>query len=320
MNPYVADKPTIDRLVEAADRGVKVRIVIPGKPTPTYPAAAFRHNYPRLLEAGVTILAHPDMAHAKVLVADDRALVGGCNFDALSLYENWELDLLFEDAAVAQRVSDDIVGRFAAVATPVEAADGPEDEGVGHAHGPDQPAVVGASLGGGPAEPAAAAARGHRRRCPRPPPTPARISPGALLSTPLPRGTGSVRRIEARKDLHRPQRSSGAMQDARPTRRADATAPPRRIRASRAMRGANRGPPVAYQRPGRCATRDGARGSSPAAGAGRIRRRDPDPDAELRRTSAARPISREPDPFEAVGRVPYPGKSTRTRPSAIVTG
>jgi phosphatidylserine/phosphatidylglycerophosphate/cardiolipin synthase-like enzyme len=66
------------------------------------------------------------MAHAKVLVADDRALVGGCNFDALSLYENWELDLLFEDAAVAQRVSDEIVGRFAAVATPVEAAEDPK--------------------------------------------------------------------------------------------------------------------------------------------------------------------------------------------------
>jgi cardiolipin synthase A/B len=126
VNPYVADKPTIDRLVEAAERGVKVRIVIPGKPTPTYPAAAFRHNYPRLLDAGVTILAHPDMAHAKVLVADDRALVGGCNFDALSLYENWELDLLFEDAAVAQRVSDEIVGRFAAVATPVEVAEDPK--------------------------------------------------------------------------------------------------------------------------------------------------------------------------------------------------
>jgi len=120
VNPYVADKRTIDRLVDAGNRGVPVRIVIPGKPTPTYPAAAFRHNYPRLLASGATILAHPDMAHAKVLVADDRALVGGCNFDALSLYQNWELDLLFEDAAVAQRISDEIVGRFAAVATPVE--------------------------------------------------------------------------------------------------------------------------------------------------------------------------------------------------------
>ncbi len=126
VNPYVSDKPLIDRLVAAAERGVAVRIVIPGKPTPPYPAAAFRHSYPRLLEAGVTIVAHPDMAHAKVMVADDSALIGGCNFDGLSLYQNWELDLLFEDAEVARAVSEQIVDRFAAVATPVEVTTDPK--------------------------------------------------------------------------------------------------------------------------------------------------------------------------------------------------
>jgi cardiolipin synthase len=119
VNPYVSDHAIIDKLVAAARRGVAVRIVIPGKPTPPYPAAAFRHNYPRLLDAGVRILAHPDMAHAKVVVVDDRALVGGCNLDALSLYRNWELDLLFDDAAVAEAVKTLIVDRFAEVATPV---------------------------------------------------------------------------------------------------------------------------------------------------------------------------------------------------------
>ncbi len=128
VNPYVSDRRLIDRLVDAANRGVAVRIVIPGKPTPPYPAAAFRHNYPRLLDAGVTIVAHPDMAHAKVMVADDSALIGGCNFDGLSLYQNWELDLLFDDAAVAQRVSEEIVDRFAAVATPVEVVTDPKQK------------------------------------------------------------------------------------------------------------------------------------------------------------------------------------------------
>ncbi len=126
VNPYVSDRRLIDRLVAAAERGVAVRIVVPGKPTPPFPAAAFRHSYPRLLGAGVTIVAHPDMAHAKVMVADDSALIGGCNFDGLSLYQNWELDLLFDDAAVAQRVSEEIVDRFAAVATPVEITTDPK--------------------------------------------------------------------------------------------------------------------------------------------------------------------------------------------------
>ncbi len=101
VNPYISERPVIDRLVEAAERGVAVRIIVPGKPTPPMPAAAFRHNVPRLQAAGATVLFHPAMAHAKVMVADDRVLVGGCNLDALSLYRNWELNLLLEGEEVA---------------------------------------------------------------------------------------------------------------------------------------------------------------------------------------------------------------------------
>ena len=46
--------------------------------------------------AGTTILLHPEMAHAKVLRIDDRVLIGGCNLDDLSLFRNYELDVLFE--------------------------------------------------------------------------------------------------------------------------------------------------------------------------------------------------------------------------------
>ncbi len=102
VNPYVSERPIIDRLVRAAERGIAVRIIVPGKPTPPMPAAAFRHNVPRLQAAGATVLFHPAMAHAKVLVADDRVLVGGCNLDALSLYRNWELNLYLEGAATAE--------------------------------------------------------------------------------------------------------------------------------------------------------------------------------------------------------------------------
>ena len=101
VNPYISERPIIDRLVEAAERGVAVRIIVPGKPTPPMPAAAFRHNVPRLQAAGATVLFHPTMAHAKVMVADDLVLVGGCNLDALSLYRNWELNLLLEGEEVA---------------------------------------------------------------------------------------------------------------------------------------------------------------------------------------------------------------------------
>jgi cardiolipin synthase A/B len=118
VNPYVSERPILDRLVDAAARGVAVRIVVPGKPTPPMPAAAFRHNIPRLLEAGATVLFHPSMAHAKVMVADDRVLVGGCNLDALSLYRNWELNLLLEGPDVAESFERAILEPLASVSEP----------------------------------------------------------------------------------------------------------------------------------------------------------------------------------------------------------
>jgi cardiolipin synthase len=118
VNPYVSERPILDRLVRAAERGVAVRIVVPGKPTPPMPAAAFRHNVPRLQAAGAAVLLHPAMAHAKVLVADDRVLVGGCNLDALSLYRNWEVNLLLEGPAEADAFREAILEPLVAVSAP----------------------------------------------------------------------------------------------------------------------------------------------------------------------------------------------------------
>jgi cardiolipin synthase len=120
VNPYIADRGIIDRLVAAAERGVAVRIICPGKPTPPQAAAAFRHHYPRLLAAGARILAHPEMAHAKVVRADDTVMIGGCNLDALSLYKNWELNVEFRDPSVAEAVGRDIFDPFEAMSSPVD--------------------------------------------------------------------------------------------------------------------------------------------------------------------------------------------------------
>ena len=48
VNPYICEPGDPGRLLAAAQRGVPVRLVVPGKPTPPYPAAAFRHCYQRL--------------------------------------------------------------------------------------------------------------------------------------------------------------------------------------------------------------------------------------------------------------------------------
>jgi cardiolipin synthase A/B len=100
VNPYISNRAVIRRFIAAAARGVPVRVIIPAQPRPPYPMAAFRSWYPALQEAGVEILVHPGMAHAKVYHFDDRLLIGSCNLDDLSLYRNDELDILFEGPAI----------------------------------------------------------------------------------------------------------------------------------------------------------------------------------------------------------------------------
>ena len=127
VNPYISNRAVLSGLLAAAQRGVHVRIVAPGKPTPPYPAAAFRHHYGRLMEAGVEILLHPQMAHAKVLRIDHRVFIGGCNLDDLSLFRNNELDLLFEDDAVADMVERVIFEPLVSMSVPATDTTSPRE-------------------------------------------------------------------------------------------------------------------------------------------------------------------------------------------------
>jgi phosphatidylserine/phosphatidylglycerophosphate/cardiolipin synthase-like enzyme len=77
-----------------------------------------------MLDAGVSIVRHPGMAHAKVYRFDDVLLVGSCNLDHQSLYRNDELDLRFDGAAVpalAEPFFDELIG----ASTPAEASTQP---------------------------------------------------------------------------------------------------------------------------------------------------------------------------------------------------
>jgi cardiolipin synthase A/B len=112
VNPYLANASVIRGLIDAAERGAQVRAVIPEKPRPPYAIAAFRGWLPELFAAGVTVVRHPGMAHAKIYRFDDRLIIGSCNLDDLSLYRNDELSVRFEGPAVpalAEGVFDELV-------------------------------------------------------------------------------------------------------------------------------------------------------------------------------------------------------------------
>ena len=128
VNPYISNRAILERLLAAAQRGVAVRLIAPGKPTPPYPAAAFRHWYPSLMEAGAEILLHPQMAHAKVLRIDDRVLIGGCNLDDLSLFRNDELDILLDDPAMPALAEANVFDELVAMSTPATIDRGRRDQ------------------------------------------------------------------------------------------------------------------------------------------------------------------------------------------------
>ena len=104
---FVPDDLTIQALVAAAKRGVKVRIVVPGPVIDSSVVrAASRANWGPLLEAGVQIAEYqPTMFHCKVLVVDRWFVsVGSTNFDNRSFRLNDEanLNLLGEAFATEQ--------------------------------------------------------------------------------------------------------------------------------------------------------------------------------------------------------------------------
>lgn len=103
---FVPDDLAVRALVDAARRGVRVRIVVPGTTIDSETVRkASRALWGPLLAAGVEIWEfQPTMFHCKVLVADGLLVsVGSTNFDNRSFRLNDEANLNVLDAAFAQQ-------------------------------------------------------------------------------------------------------------------------------------------------------------------------------------------------------------------------
>jgi len=105
---FVPDDLVIAALLAARKRGVRVRILLPGKniDSDTVRIASKAHWEP-LLEAGVEIYEYqPTMMHNKVLIADrEMVSVGSTNFDPRSFRLNDEASLNAYDRTFAERMS-----------------------------------------------------------------------------------------------------------------------------------------------------------------------------------------------------------------------
>jgi cardiolipin synthase A/B len=105
---FVAPREVLDALIRAARRGIRVRLLVPGRNNHPVAGLAARRIYQPLLDAGAEIYEWTGvMLHAKTAVVDGVVtLVGSSNLDPLSLHRNYELNALVADPVTGKAMRD----------------------------------------------------------------------------------------------------------------------------------------------------------------------------------------------------------------------
>ena len=110
MTPYlILDGEMESALKFTAQRGVDVRIILPGIPDKKIPYALAKTHYKSLLSSGVKIYEYaPGFVHAKVFLSDQReAVVGTINLDYRSLYHHFECAAYLKDVDCLEDIRQD---------------------------------------------------------------------------------------------------------------------------------------------------------------------------------------------------------------------
>ena len=108
---FLPDKSMMKELCGAVQRGLRVRILVPGRKSDhIVTRSTSRAGYGELLKAGAQVYEYqPAMIHAKVLCVDNLwVVVGSTNFDNRSFGINDEVNLAIRDANVALRFENDM--------------------------------------------------------------------------------------------------------------------------------------------------------------------------------------------------------------------
>lgn len=108
---FLPDKSLMRELCRAVERGVKLRILVPGRKSDhLLTRSTSRAAYGPLLQAGAEVYEYqPSMIHAKILCVDRLwSVVGSTNFDNRSFGINDEVNLAVRDPALALRLESDM--------------------------------------------------------------------------------------------------------------------------------------------------------------------------------------------------------------------
>lgn len=114
MTPYlIIEEYMIRSLVEAAKRGVDVRIITPAIPDKKMVKLLTNYNYGTLLYEGVRIYEYtPGFIHAKQILTEDAAIVGTINMDYRSFYLHFENGVWMSGEQIQRTIREDFQKTF----------------------------------------------------------------------------------------------------------------------------------------------------------------------------------------------------------------
>lgn len=105
---FIPDRKMLHALMDAANRGVHVALILAGKSDHQFVTWATRGFYGRMLEAGVQVYEWCDaVLHAKTAVVDGTwATIGSFNLERMSLFYNHEVNVVFADPRYAKPIEE----------------------------------------------------------------------------------------------------------------------------------------------------------------------------------------------------------------------
>ncbi len=110
MTPYlILDNELESALKFAAQRGVDVKLILPGIPDKKSAFALAKSHYKYLIKEGIKIYEYtPGFVHAKIFVSDNvKAVVGTINLDYRSLYHHFECATYMYGTSCISEIEED---------------------------------------------------------------------------------------------------------------------------------------------------------------------------------------------------------------------
>ena len=108
QTPYFSTDEISAELQKAVQRGVDVRVIVPGSNDSKLMAKANVAELKKLIETGAKVYEYPGMTHLKATICDDWGMFGSANYDTLSMRINRELNLATSDPDTVRELAQKV--------------------------------------------------------------------------------------------------------------------------------------------------------------------------------------------------------------------